>query len=399
MDDSDSWVCRPHHPGEIREALVGRKLTAANRRGKSMACETSGVGRSRSPGPELGIHLGMSGRILIMAAGRRQHRGRRLPGRALPRAADAPNRKPIWDRFTITFADGGSLRLVRQASARAGAAGSGPRTTRTGRGDDHRQGVRGPDRPQRGSGQGAAARPERHRRRRQPARGRDAVAGPDLAAPARASRSPPTSCRRSAEPCARRPRRRSSTGGVHTGTIIEYRKTGRHCPRCGAEMTRATVGGRTTWWCPQEQTATEQLFTASRMNTRPRSASSTSSTARRVRASIASCSNHASTADASTSAVHVLPQAGPHPGQALLGRVVLTVDELRGEPCQHDGVAAQHRVPPEVGRAAVEQIRRRRRLPVRRSRRPYPMRASRAARRSRTPFAHLRTPVRLCRRR
>jgi formamidopyrimidine-DNA glycosylase len=42
-------------------------------------------------------------------------------------------------------------------------------------------------------------------------------------------------------------------GGVHTGKIIEYRKAGRHCPRCGTELTRATVGGRTTWWCPEEQ--------------------------------------------------------------------------------------------------------------------------------------------------
>ena len=42
-------------------------------------------------------------------------------------------------------------------------------------------------------------------------------------------------------------------GGVHTGEMIEFRKAGRHCPRCGTEMTVATVGGRTTWWCPKEQ--------------------------------------------------------------------------------------------------------------------------------------------------
>ena len=42
-------------------------------------------------------------------------------------------------------------------------------------------------------------------------------------------------------------------GGSHTGTMIDFRKPGRHCPRCGAELTRATVGGRTTWWCPLEQ--------------------------------------------------------------------------------------------------------------------------------------------------
>ena len=43
-------------------------------------------------------------------------------------------------------------------------------------------------------------------------------------------------------------------GGVHTGEIIKHRGGGEHCPRCGAPMTRATVGSRTTWWCPQEQT-------------------------------------------------------------------------------------------------------------------------------------------------
>ena len=111
VDDSDSWVCRPHHPGEIRGALVGRRLTAANRRGKSMACETSGAGGSRSPGPELGIHLGMSGRILIIAPDGESTEGGDYLGGRYSRAADAPNRKPVWDRFTITFDDGGSLRL------------------------------------------------------------------------------------------------------------------------------------------------------------------------------------------------------------------------------------------------------------------------------------------------
>ena len=42
-------------------------------------------------------------------------------------------------------------------------------------------------------------------------------------------------------------------GGVHTGTVIAHRRPGGHCPRCGAAMQRATVGGRTTWFCPREQ--------------------------------------------------------------------------------------------------------------------------------------------------
>ena len=58
VDDTDTWVCRPHVPGEIRGALLGRLLVAAHRRGKSMWVETSGDA-------VLGIHLGMSGRILV----------------------------------------------------------------------------------------------------------------------------------------------------------------------------------------------------------------------------------------------------------------------------------------------------------------------------------------------
>jgi formamidopyrimidine-DNA glycosylase len=39
-------------------------------------------------------------------------------------------------------------------------------------------------------------------------------------------------------------------GGVHTGDLIGHRVRGGSCPRCGAALERATVGGRTTFWCP-----------------------------------------------------------------------------------------------------------------------------------------------------
>jgi len=42
--DSDSYVGRPHSPGELRSALTGRSFTAAHRRGKTMWLETSGTG-------------------------------------------------------------------------------------------------------------------------------------------------------------------------------------------------------------------------------------------------------------------------------------------------------------------------------------------------------------------
>ena len=48
VDDSDTFVCRPHSAGELRDALTGRTLTAAHRRGKAMWLETSGVGGSQA---------------------------------------------------------------------------------------------------------------------------------------------------------------------------------------------------------------------------------------------------------------------------------------------------------------------------------------------------------------
>jgi formamidopyrimidine-DNA glycosylase len=42
-------------------------------------------------------------------------------------------------------------------------------------------------------------------------------------------------------------------GGSHMGDLMEERKPGGHCPTDGTELRRATVGGRTTFWCPQHQ--------------------------------------------------------------------------------------------------------------------------------------------------
>jgi len=42
-------------------------------------------------------------------------------------------------------------------------------------------------------------------------------------------------------------------GGSHTGDLMEERQPGGHCPRDGAELLYAQVGGRTTYWCPQHQ--------------------------------------------------------------------------------------------------------------------------------------------------
>jgi formamidopyrimidine-DNA glycosylase len=42
-------------------------------------------------------------------------------------------------------------------------------------------------------------------------------------------------------------------GGSHMGRMTDQRRPGGRCPRDGTPLVRATVGGRTTWWCPVHQ--------------------------------------------------------------------------------------------------------------------------------------------------
>ncbi len=45
----------------------------------------------------------------------------------------------------------------------------------------------------------------------------------------------------------------TSRGGSHLGDLMTSRGRGSLCPRCGTGLSRDTVGGRTTYWCPIEQ--------------------------------------------------------------------------------------------------------------------------------------------------
>ena len=234
VDDTDTYVCRPHQPGEIAAALTGRTLTAAHRRGKSMWLETDD-----GDGPTLGLHLGMAGRIVVDDAS---------AGDPAPDGAA----NPLWNRFTLRFADGG--RLVLRDKRRLGRAVLDPRI-------DHL----GPD----------AAEISRDAFRERVGRGdaplkarimdQSVLAGVGnlLADEAlwRARLSPLHPAGELSDEELDRLRRETRAairdairkGGVHTGELIEHRVRGGHCPRCGAELRRATVGGRTTYWCEDEQ--------------------------------------------------------------------------------------------------------------------------------------------------
>jgi formamidopyrimidine-DNA glycosylase len=246
VDDADTFVCRPHTPGELRDALTGRTLTAALRRGKTMWLETSGVGGSTEPGPDLGLHLGMGGRIVVTSPG-----GDAAEGGG-PVRRDAQPRKPEWNRFTLDFADGGALVLFDKR--RLGRVRLNPDTE-----------ALGPD--------AADVTPAEFRRMitkgsvavkgRLLDQSKIAGVGNLLADEAlwRAKISPSartgTLPRQDADRLYRALRAALQSaiahGGVHTGELIAARHPGGTCPRCGAEMRHGTVGGRSTWWCSREQ--------------------------------------------------------------------------------------------------------------------------------------------------
>jgi formamidopyrimidine-DNA glycosylase len=224
VDDSDTYVCRPHTPGEIADALVGRELISAHRRGKAMWVQTS------DDGPVLGLHLGMAGHIVV-------------DEEPAPRG---------WDRFVLHFEDGGSLalrdkrrlgraRLEPDVDALGPDAAEIPRAAfraRVGRGSAPLkarlmdQGVV--------AGIGNLLADEiLWRARLDPRRPAGELSVEEL-----------DRLRREVRAAMRSAVRR---GGAHTGDVIAARRRGAACPRCGAEMARATVGGRTTFWCPVEQ--------------------------------------------------------------------------------------------------------------------------------------------------
>lgn len=249
VDDTDTFVCRPHSPGQLRDALTGRMLTAAHRRGKTMWCETSAVNGATAPGPDLGIHLGMSGRIIVTPAGGGQ------PGEGGgPRRRDAQPRKAEWNRFTLDFADGGSLALFDKR--RLGRVRLNPDID-----------ALGPDAEE-----------------VTPAEFRALITKGTIAVKARLldqskiagvgnlladetlwkARVPPAartgSLRRQDADRLYRAlqsalKSAAAGGGAHTGEVIPARHPGGTCPRCGAEMQHGIVGGRSTWWCSREQAA------------------------------------------------------------------------------------------------------------------------------------------------
>ena len=246
VDDSDSYVCRPHVPGEIRHALLGGELIAANRQGKSMWCQTD-------PALEpvtLGIHLGMSGKIVIADAtgievdGGDYWEGRRQPG------------DYRWARFTLTFEDGGRLMLVDPR--RLGRIRLNPPVEQLG--PDAQRITPAQFRAALAAGSAAPVKARIMDQRRIAGIGNllaDEILWHARIHPARAVGSlTATEQNRLLRASRNAIRTALRDGGVHTLTIIPQRRRGGTCPRDHAPMSTGAVDGRTSWWCSAEQLQT-----------------------------------------------------------------------------------------------------------------------------------------------
>jgi formamidopyrimidine-DNA glycosylase len=231
----DAWYLKRGLTAEEATAvLTGRTLVAARRRGKLMMVDLD-------DGGVVGLRFGMSGRLLVDgSAGVDQL----LYGRA---GAD-----PRYDRFRVDFADGGSLAM--SDPRRLGGVELDPDLS-----------ALGPD------ALGLTV-----------AELRAALAGARVALKARlldqsrvagvgnliadevlwrAGLSPLRIAGDMAPVTVRRLHTHLTTGlaemiergGSHTGDLMPERRVGGRCPRDGTPLVRATVGGRTTWWCPNHQ--------------------------------------------------------------------------------------------------------------------------------------------------
>jgi formamidopyrimidine-DNA glycosylase len=247
VDDSDSYVRRPHPLGELRSALMGRSLTTAHRRGKTMWLETSGTGDAAAPGgPELGIHLGMSGRIVVKGPDGTVAEG------GDPHRYDARPRKAEWSRFTLTFADGGSLVLLDPR--RLGRVRLNPDI-----------GALGPDATQVTSAEFRALITKGTIAVKARLLDQSKIAGvgnlladeilwqAKVSPLARVDSLSAAQINRLYRALKSVLQSAIAKGGAHTGEMIAARHPGGTCPRDGAPMAHGTVGGRSTWWCSREQ--------------------------------------------------------------------------------------------------------------------------------------------------
>lgn len=230
----DDWYAKGDTtPALLREVLPGCAVTAVRRIGKLMLLDTDG--------PVLGMRYGMTGRLIVDG------------GAPIDTLEYSTSREdPAWDRFSLRFADGGSLTM--RDPRRLGGVELDPDESRL-----------GPDAatvtyaPFRDIVRGSTA-PLKARLMDQ---ARLAGLGNLLVdetlwraglAPGRSARSlDDVEMKRLHRVMRRTVSVLGERGGSHTGDLQPSRVRGGHCPKDGSVLERDEIGGRTTYWCSHHQ--------------------------------------------------------------------------------------------------------------------------------------------------
>lgn len=229
----DSWFVKRGDPDELQSLLPGRTVTGTRRIGKLLLLDTDG--------PVLGLRFGMTGRLVVDGAA------------AIDELEYGSRRDlPEWHRFGLAFAPTGSL--VISDPRRLGGVELDPD-----------EGALGVDALSLAPGDlsavfettSAAVKARLMDQRHVAGMGNLLTdetlwrAGIDPARPARDLDADEVERLHSAlrevlDELGER-------GGSHTGDLQSERGPGGRCPRDGAELVRRTIGGRTTWSCPEHQ--------------------------------------------------------------------------------------------------------------------------------------------------
>lgn len=219
----------------VAGAVLGAEITSADRRGKLLMLPTS-------LGAVLGLRFGMTGRLVV---------DDRAPIERLEYSSGRTD--PLWERFRLEFDGGGSLSMVDprrlggvELDPDLDALGPEASTVTT---EQLRAAL---------GGSSSALKAVLLDQHRLAGLGNLLVdetlwrVGLDPARPARELDDDET--RRLASAIRSTVRDLGRRGGSHTGDLQVARSPGAPCPRCSEPLQRRTVGGRTTYSCPAEQT-------------------------------------------------------------------------------------------------------------------------------------------------
>jgi len=233
VDAPDAWFIKDGNSERaLRKALRGRTVLATRRIGKLLLLDTDG--------PTLGLRFGMTGRLVVDG----------VEG-VDELIYSSRTKDPAWDRFGLTFGDG--TRLTINDPRRLGGVALDPDESKLG--PDAMTVTLPAFRTALASGAPVKARlMDQARLAGVGNLTADEVLWRAGVAPDRTARSlDADESKRLHRHLRQVLRDLDKRGGSHTGDVIEHRTAGGACPKDGTPLRRATVGGRTTWWCPEHQ--------------------------------------------------------------------------------------------------------------------------------------------------